>query len=132
MFAVLRHEGQGIGRLDRLAKANCNPLYVDFAKPSILMTFQTLPPYGYSGLMGWAVPWQASMSGMDIWMQGGWLDSSSKAFSLTSAARVTFPTRLPPDKLHEVKAVYDYRSATNQTGFGPIQSGMPFVRYAIK
>ena len=80
--------------------ANCNPLYVDFAKPAVLMTFQTLPPYGYSGIMGWTVPWQASLASKDIWLQAAWLDTNSKNLSLTSATlypgvRQDLPDRSP-------------------------------------
>ena len=114
--------------------ANCNPLYVDFAKPAVLMTFQTLPPYGYSGIMGWTVPWQASLASKDIWLQAAWLDTNSKKLSLTSATLVTFPSRLPPDKLPDIKGVYQYRDSTSATGVGPYKTGIvnPHRQYTVK
>ena len=112
-------------------RANCNLLYVDFAKPALLMTFKTLPSRGYSGSMQWLVPWQASLANKDIWVQAAWLDSMTKVFSLTMVTHVTFPTRLPPDKLPEYKTV---SGLTGTTGYGPDQTGslFPYTRYTIR
>jgi hypothetical protein len=128
---VIQALGLGGNRTGVNIGAGCNPLYVDLSKPAVLMTFQTLPPYGYSGLMGWAVPWQSALAGRELWLQGAWQDSTTKAFSLTSATRITLPTRLPPDALTGLKGVYDYRGVTNATGF-VLVTGSPYTRYTVK
>ncbi len=118
--------------------ANCNPLYVDLSKLTILMTFKTLPtvnnrPIGNSGTMGWLVPWAKGLANLDLWIQAAWLDSKTKAFSLTSATHVTLPNGLPPSKLPAYKSLYRY-DTTSTTGFGPYTSGynFPYTRYKTK
>ncbi len=113
--------------------AGCNSLYVDFNKPVVLLSFKTLPPYGYSGLMGWALPWRKEFASLDLWLQGAWTDSQSKRFMLTAATNITLPSTLPPEELPRYKTVYQ-RDTTSTTGFGPVQSGVyfPFTRYTIK
>ena len=113
--------------------ANCNLLYVDTSKPMVLMTFKTLPPYGYSGQMGWAIPWNSSLANTELWLQSGWADSKTNVFSLTAAAQVTMPNGLPPASLPRYKTLYNWSQAAT-TGFGPYTSGyyFPFCRYKCK
>jgi hypothetical protein len=110
--------------------AGCNNLYVDFSKPVVLMTFKTIAPYGYSGIMGWAVNWRNEFASLDLWLQAAWLDSNTKRFKLTSATNVTLPNRLPPDALPRYKTMYQ-RDTVSSTGFGPYTSGtyFPYTRY---
>lgn len=113
--------------------AGCNNLYVDLNKPLVLMGFQTLPPYGYSGIMGWALDWRKEFAGLDLWLQAAWTDSKSKAFKLTAATNVTLPNRTPPDELPRYKTLYQ-RDNTQTTGFGPYTSGIyfPYTRYKLQ
>ena len=110
--------------------AGCNNLYVDLNKPVAFVTLKALPPYGYSGLMGYAPTWQNSFASMDVWLQGAWADTKTKEFKLTSATNITFPSSLPPDELPRYKTLYQ-RDTTTSTGFGPFTSGVyfPFTRY---
>jgi len=113
--------------------AECNSLYVDFSKPVVLMTFKTLAPYGYSGLMGWAIPWNQAFAGLDLWLQAAWSDSTTKRFKLTAATDITLPNSLPPDELPRYKTLYQ-RDTVTTTGFGPYTSGIyfPHTRYKLQ
>ena len=110
--------------------AGCNSLYVNFNQPHFLMSFKTIAPYGYSGVMGYQPKWRNEFASLDLWLQAGWNDSNTKEFKLTAATNVTLPSGLPPDQLPRYKTVYQ-RDTTSTTGFGPLQSGVyfPYTRY---
>ena len=86
--------------------ARCNPLFVDFSKPVVLVHLKTLGIYGYSGLMGWTVPWNQAFASRDIHVQAAWVDSKTKAFSLTTAVKLTLPDSLPWPFLARYKTAY--------------------------
>ena len=87
--------------------ARCNKLYVDLTKPHVLVPIATLSN-GYSGSMGWLVPWQKSMANREVYVQAAWADSQTKALGLSSAARITFPDALPPPRLPLRKMLIGY------------------------
>ncbi len=107
---------------------------MDLSKPALLMTFQALGPLGYSGQMGWEVPWQSALAGRHTWLQAAWLDSRSKVLSLTSATHITLPTHLPAGKVLETKIVYWPGDLTSPSGFGPVEGSSidPITRYCFK
>jgi len=111
--------------------ARCNPLYVDFSKPVTLVPLQTINNYGYSGQMGWAIPWDNGFANQDVYIQAAWADSRTKAFSLTSAVKVTLPDGLPPSILPRYKTAYSGDPDGSFSLTTPLTSGyyFPFTQY---
>lgn len=88
--------------------ARCNPVYVDFNKPVLLIPLHTLnDSLGFSGVMGWAVPWDDGFSDVDIYAQAAWADSRTSAFSLTTAVKLTLPAGLPLPTVQLNKTAYN-------------------------
>ena len=89
---------------------------------------------GYSGNMGYLIPWGKALANLDLWIQAAWQDSKSRALSLSQARHLTLPDGLPPAELPRYKTVYDYSSPTKATGFGPYMSGynFPYTQYKTK
>ncbi|MHC4078740.1 MAG: hypothetical protein ACYST0_09930, partial [Planctomycetota bacterium] len=114
--------------------ARCNRLYVDFNKPAALVHLTTINNYGYSGQMGWAVPWDNVFNNMQLYIQAGWADSRTKAFSLTGAVRLTLPNGLPPATLPRYKTIYNSDPDSTQSLVRPVTSGFyfPYTEYKTK
>ena len=130
---VVHALGPGGNRTGAHIGARCNPLYLDLNKPVILLAFMT-SLQGESGLMGWAVPWNERLASRSLWLQAAWLDSQTKAFSLTTAVRHTLPDGLPPAELPRYSTLY-WHDTTSTTGSGPIRSNgfyFPYTQYRKK
>ena len=116
-----------------LIGARCNRLYVDFNKPVFLLAFMT-SSRGDSGKMGWVAPWNEKLASRSIWLQAAWLESKTKAFSLTTPAHVWLPDALPPREPPRHKTLY-WHDTTSPTGNGPIASNgffFPYTAYWTK
>ena len=114
--------------------ARCNPLFVDFTKPTVLVNLKTINNYGYSGLMGWAIPWDNAFNNQELYIQAGWTDSKSKAFSLTAAVKLTLPNGLPPAILPRYKTTYSSDPNSSLSQNIPYTSGyyFPYTQYKTK
>jgi len=113
--------------------ARCYLLYVDFSKPVVLVPLNTSSD-GYSGLMGWVVPWDDEFRKQQIYIQAAWADSKTRAFSLSAAMRVTLPDGLPLALAPRVKTAYtadpDAGYATDIPGIS--NYAFPFTEYRTR
>ncbi|MHC4078741.1 MAG: hypothetical protein ACYST0_09935 [Planctomycetota bacterium] len=112
--------------------ARCNRLHVDLAKPFFPIVLNTLKSNtsASSGTMGYLVPWDNAMTRFDLHLQAAWNDSTTSAFSLTEALKITLPDGLPPDELPRRKMAYAYpSSAASATSVTTSSYAQPFVRY---
>jgi len=115
--------------------ARCNNLHVDLSQPFFPMMFNTIKgnTSGYSGSMGYLVPWESSMARVQLHLQAAWNDSTTGAFSLTEAAKLTLPDGLPPEELPRRKMAYAYPS-TAATAVSVTTSAYahPYAQYLTK
>ncbi len=90
-----------IGSLKGTDIGACNNIYTN----PIFFDFKTaLPGFGFSFTFFPAITWQTSFSGITLWSQAAWLDSSTKAFRLTRASRGRIPVQpAPSTKLRAVE-----------------------------
>ena len=131
---VIHALGLGANKNGVAVGARCNKLYVDLAKPTILMTARASGVFGLSGLRSWAFPWKKEFAGQELYTQGAWADSKTGAFSLTDGTHLTVPNSLPSTTPQRYKTHYNHDLNSTQSLFIPITSGFyfPYTQYQIK
>ncbi|MHC4078998.1 MAG: hypothetical protein ACYST0_11235, partial [Planctomycetota bacterium] len=75
--------------------ARCNKLYVNTGQPWIPI-YRVTDQKGASARSEYVAPWLPLYAGLQLWTQGAWTDSTTRAFSLTRAAMVVVPAGKPP------------------------------------
>ena len=97
--------------------ARCNKLFLNVGQLWFPI-YRTTDPSGGSGRSEYTAPWLPGFAGRRVWTQGLWLDSKTRALSLTRAQMVTDPNGKPAAVEPRKKVVFHYLTNLG-LGIGP-------------